>query len=221
MFTRLSQASAVKGIVLAAIIILLSCQAALCADGSANLSSHTGNLLRGTVYKYTGVSREGIITIRTTSKLLAVAPVCRYDFDILNATMEGTLYNFMMADIESIEFLPMEEGTQPVNLLLRNGTMRKVLLTSGNKGIFGKFNLRVKEVDIVTEGYGENIVPGGDIQKIVFTAQKPAEDNIKYLVDQLGYALEVGRRDDLIDNDFRGILENIQSRMRTKINEKK
>lgn len=188
------------------------------AEGKDSLATGTGRLLRGAVYKQSGVERAGVVTIRMDWVLPGTPPVFRYDFDILYGTIEGNLYSYQMGDISEIEFLPVEDGRQPVNIKLRNGLIQKVMLTSEDKGVLGKVKLRVKEVDVITDNYGDNIIPGGDVQKIVFTAPLAApEEAISGLVDQFARALEVGKRDGLIDKDLLAVLENIQGRMKEKL----
>jgi len=189
------------------------------AGDEAKFTSDTGNLLRGIVYKHTGVSREGIITIKTSWKLPANAPVFRYDFDIMFGRIENNLYQYLMGDVAELEFLPIEEGEQPVNVKLRNGLVQKVVLSSDRKGILGKINLMVDEVDIVTDGYGQNIVTGGDLSRIVLLPPtKPEDETVGGLTTLLGKALEVGKRDGLVDENFMVILNNIQKKMKDKAN---
>lgn len=189
------------------------------AGDETKFTSGTGNLLRGIVYKHTGVSREGIITIKTSWKLPANAPVFRYDFDMMYGRIEKNLYQYFMGDVTELEFLPIEEGEQPVNVKLRNGLVQKVVLSSDRKGILGKVNLMVDEVDIVTDGYGQNIVTGGDVSRIVLLPPiKPEDETVGGLTTLLGKALEVGGRDGLVDENFMVILKNIQKKMKDKAN---
>jgi hypothetical protein len=200
------------------LLTLFIAQGVSLAEGNGKLASGTGNLLRGAVYKQSGVARDGVITIRTKWVLPSAPPVYRYDFDVLYGTIEGSLYSYLMADIAEIEFLPADEGRQPVNIRLRNGLIQKASLTTEDKGVLGKVSLRIKEVDVITDGYGENIIPGGDVQKIVFSGpQAASEEDIPALVSTFKKALEVGKRDGLIDKDFLAVLENIQKRAQEKM----
>jgi hypothetical protein len=190
---------------------------AFSAGDETKLTSGSGNLLRGIVYKHTGVSREGIITIKTSWKLPANPPVFRYDFDILFGRIENNLHQYFMGDVTELEFLPIEEGEQPVNVKLRNGLIQKIVFSSDRKGILGKVNLMIDEVYIVTDGYGQNIVAGGDVSRIVLLPpMKPGEETIGNLTELFGKALQVGGRDDLVDDNFMIILKNIQKKMKDK-----
>jgi len=191
----------------------------VCAD-AAMLSSNTGNLLRGTVYKQSGVERSGVITVRTDWRLPSEAPVYRYDFDVIRGTMEGNLYSFLLADVQEIEFLPLDENRQPVNIRLRNGVIQKLMLSSESVGVFGKMNLGLKEVDVMTDGYGDNIIMGGDVQKIVFSPPPaPGEEDMNALISSFGKALAVGKRDGLLDKDYSLVLDNIYAKMKAKLGE--
>lgn len=207
---------------ISAVVLFSLCLAspAFSADSKARLSSNSGFLLQGTVYKQSGAARTGLITIRTSWNLPAVSPVYRYDFNILYGNVEGNLYSFMLSDISEIEFLPLEGNRQPVNVLLRNGTLQKVTLSSSDKLIIGTTNLKLNEVDVLTK-YGENIISGGDVQKIVFSRPPAVQDeSLKDVVDSLGNALQVGARDGLVDDDFMTVLQKIYSRLETKADEK-
>ena len=209
--------------IISAVVLISLCFAspALSSDAQARLSSNSGFLLSGTVYKQSGAARSGIITIRTSWNLPGIPPVYRYDFDILHGSTEGNLYSFMLSDITEIEFLPLEGNNQPVNVLLRNGTMQKVTLSSNDKFLIGTMNLKLKEVDVLTDRYGENIISGGDVQKIVFSAPPAVQDeSLNDVVSSLGKALQVGARDGLVDDDFMTVLQKIYSRLKTKADEK-
>jgi len=188
---------------------------AFCAGDGTKFTSDTGNLLRGIVYKHSGAAREGIITIRTSWKLPAVPPVFRYDFDIAFGRIEKNLYQYFMGDITELDFLPIENGEQSVNITLRNGLIQKVVLSSNKKGILGTMNLLLDQVDIITDGYGNNIINGGDVSRIVILPQiKPEEETIAGLTTLLGKALQVGGRDGLVDDNFMVVLKNIQKKMK-------
>ena len=186
------------------------------AFAQSDLSTSTGNLLRGTVYKQNGVGREGYITIRTSWRLPAVAPVFRYDFDLLYGSAENNLYPFLMADVEEIDFLPMDGSDQPINVKLRNGLMQKVILSSDRKSILGRIDLRLDEVDVLTEGFGQNIITAGDVQKIVFERPTPEKEDLKSLSDTLDKAILTGKRDDLIDEDLLVVLEKLDKKIKAK-----
>jgi len=208
-----------KAAVVALVLVLTLAPNAFCAGDETKFTSGTGNLLRGIVYKHTGVAREGIITIRTSWKLPATPPVFRYDFDIMYGRIEKNLYQYLMGDIVELQFLPIEEGEQPVNVKLRNGLIQKVVLSSDRKGILGKVNLMLDQVDVITDGYGQNIITGGDISRIVILPPiKPEEETITGLTTLLGKALEVGGRDGLVDDNFIVVLKNIQKKMKDKTN---
>ena len=209
--------------IISAVVLFCLCLAspALSADAKAKLSSNSGFLLRGTVYKQSGAARSGVITLRTSWNLPGVSPIYRYDFDILYGSTEGNLYSFMLSDISEIEFLPLEGKRQPVNVLLRNGTLQKVMLSSNDKFIMGTMNLKLSEVDVLTDTYGDNVISGGDVQKIVFSASPAVQDeSMKDVVNSLGNALQVGARDGLVDGDFMTVLQKIYSRLKTKADEK-
>jgi len=202
---------------LVALMVAVLAAPAFCDDAKFQLASDTGHMLRGTLYKQSGISRQGVITIRTSSNILRSAPVYRYDFDILYGTIDGNLYTFLMADIAEIDMLPPEDAGMPVNILLRNGVIHKIFLSTESKGILGYNSLSIKEADVVTESYGENIVSGGDISKIVFDAPLSTRtEDMPGLVDEFEKALEVGKRDGLLDHNFHTILDNIQKRMKAK-----
>jgi len=190
---------------------------------NSKLVTDTGNLLRGSVYKQSGIARDGVITIRTKWKLPAVAPVFRYDFDIMYGSVEQNHYSFLLGDIAEMVFLPEADGEQSVNIRLRNGVIHKIQLTSEKKAVLGPVNLVITDVSVVTDGYGENIIPVGEVKRIVFSA--PSEDtdrSMDELVDDFSRALEVGVRDDLIDEDLAVVMDKIQKRMKARLlNEKK
>ncbi|MBI5695587.1 MAG: hypothetical protein HZC51_07600 [Nitrospirae bacterium] len=186
------------------------------------LTSHTGNLIRGTVYKYSGADRTGVVTIRLLSKLPGESPVLRYDFDMMYGTIEGTLYSYLMGDIAEIQFMPIEDGEQPANIILRNGLAQRIILSTRYKSIIGPLNLTLTEVMVETDGYGENYITGGDVQRIVFDApDKVRDSDMERLVSDLGGALAVGRRDKLVDEEFLKVLENIQSLMKSRLGDGK
>ena len=204
-----------KRITLAA-LVALACLAAF----RPALAAEAGNLLKGELYKHSGMVRSGFITVRTSWKLPGEAPVFRYDFDVLHGTTEGNLYSFMLADIAEIAFLPTEDGTQPVNVKLRTGLVQKVYLTSDAKGILGKVNLRLTEVDLLTDGFGENVVSGGDVAKIVFFKQPAAgSETMSALLDTFDKALMEGKRDKLVDENFLAVLRSLQTKMKAKLKE--
>jgi hypothetical protein len=208
--------------IISAVLLFSLCLAspALSADAKAKLSSNSGFLLSGTVYKQSGAARSGIITIRTSWNLPGASPVYRYDFDILYGSTEGNLYSFMLSDIAEIEFLPLEGKRQPVNVLLRNGTLQKVILSSNDKFLMGTMNLKLDEIDVLTDRYGDNVISGGDVQKIVFSAPPAVQDeSLNDVVTSLGKALQVGSRDALVDDDFMTVLQKIYSRLKTKADE--
>ena len=208
-----------KTVAVALVLVLTLAQNTFGAGDETKFTSGTGNLLRGIVYKHSGAAREGIITIKTSWKLPAVPPVFRYDFDIVFGRIEKNLYQYFMGDVTELEFLPIEEGEQPVNVKLRNGLIQKVVLSSDRKGILGKVNLMVDEVDVITDGYGNNIITGGDVSRIVLLPPIKLEDEtIGDLTTLLGKALEVGGRDGLVDDNFMVILKNIQNKMKDKTN---
>ncbi len=192
---------------------------AFCAGTGGQISSNSGFLLQGSVYKQSGAIRNGIIVIHTSWKLPAIAPTYRYDFDILRGNTEGSLYSFMLSDVSRMEFLPVEGDRQPVNILLRNGAMQKVILSSESEGIFGNMNLQVKEVDVFTR-YGENIISGGDVQKIVFTAPPDMQNqSLGDVINLLGKTLHAGAKDGLADKKFMTVLEKLYSRLKVKAGE--
>ncbi len=188
------------------------------AFAQSGLSTSTGNLLRGTVYKQNGVGREGYITIRTSWRLPAIAPVFRYDFDILYGSAENNLYPFMMSDVKEIDFLPMEGSDQPINVKLRNGLIQKVIFSSDRKSILGRIDLRLDEVDVLTEGFGQNIILPGDVQKIVFDRPSTENEDIKGLSDTLDKAITTGKRDGLIDDDLLVVLEKLDKEIKARVN---
>ncbi|MHB8174711.1 MAG: hypothetical protein ACYDFU_09680 [Nitrospirota bacterium] len=199
---------------------VITASTAFCAGANQKLSSNSGFLLQGSVYKQSGAIRSGIITIHTSWKLPAIAPTYRYDFDILYGNTEGNLYSFMLSDIAQIEFLPIEDDRQPVNILLRNGAMQKVTMSSKKEGIIGTMNLQLKEVDVFTR-YGENIISGGDVQKIVFSAPPKVQDeSLDDVISSLGKTLHAGAKDGLVDKKFMTVLEKIYSRLEVKAAEK-
>ena len=190
------------------------------AEGQ-KLVSDTGSLLRGSLYKQSGIAREGFITIRTSTSLPREAPVFRYDFDILHGRIDGNLYSFMMGDIAEMEFLPIDGGTQPVNIKLKNGVIQKVVISSDEGTVLGPVNLGIREVSVLTDSYGENIVTGGEVYKIVFTTPVPVKDeHLSRLVNEFGKALEIGKRDGLVNEDFLVILEKLHNEMDAKLEEK-
>ncbi len=192
---------------------------AFCAGTGEKLSSSSGFLIDGSVYKQSGAIRSGIIVIHTSWKLPAIAPTYRYDFDILYGGAEWNLYSFMLSDIAQMEFLPVEGDRQPINILLRNGAMQKVSLSSRKEGIIGAMNLKLDEVDVFTR-YGENIISGADIQKIVFTAPPDAQkESLGDVVTLLGKTLHAGAKEDLADKKFMTVLEKIYSRLKVKAGE--
>jgi hypothetical protein len=207
----------------ALISISILCISAVALAGGNKLSSDNGNLLRGSVYKQSGIQRDGIITIRTKWNLPAVAPTYRYDFDILNGQVEQNHYSFLMGDIAEISMLPEEDGDQYMNVKLRNGVIHKLMLTSESKPVIGSVSLWMTDVSVLTEGYGENIIPIGEVSRIVFSPpSKGPEETMDDLVEDLSDALKIGMRDDLIDNDLAVVMEKIQKRMKARLlNEKK
>jgi hypothetical protein len=209
-----------KHLSLVLVVCLLCLSAALPAfsdEGKSKLASETGRLISGTVYKQSGITREGVITIRTASGILRSAPVYRYDFDILYGSIDGNIYSFLMADIAEMDQLPPEDKGRPVNIILRNGVVHRIFISSEGKPLVGSSYLSINEVDVVTDKYGENVISGGDIEKIVFQAPAPDKDeDISGLVGELGNAILVGKRDGLIDDNLYKVLENLQKRMKTK-----
>jgi len=206
----------------------LICAAVLCISavalaGGEKLTSDTGNLLHGSVYKYSGIQRQGIITIRTKWNLPAASPTFRYDFDIMDGEVAQNHYSFLMGDIAEMVFLPEEDGDQYVNVKLRNGVIHKLMLTSGSKPVIGSVSLWMTEVSVSTEGYGENIIPVGEIARIVFSPPaKGGDKTMDELVEDLSDALEVGIRDNLIDENLAVVMDKIQKRMKARLlNEKK
>jgi len=201
------------------IICLFIAAPAHCADGS-KLISKTGALLKGTVYKQSGVERTGYITIRTTWNLPGIPPVFRYDFDLMSCKIDANLYTYLMGDIADMEFLPLLEGAQAINMRLRNGMGQLVVLSSDDKALLGTVKLRLKEVVVITDKYGENVIPADDVAKITFSAPVPPEhQSMSGLVDELDKALQTGKRDDLVDDSLQIILENIQKKMAGKLKE--
>jgi hypothetical protein len=189
------------------------------AVAQSRLATSTGNLLRGTVYKQNGMERTGYITIRTSWRLPAIAPVFRYDFDILYGSIENTLYPYLLADIEEMSFLPIEGKNQPVTIKLRNGLMQKIMLSSDKKTILGRVNLQLKEIAVLTDGFGENIITAGDVHKIVFHAPASEDkEDIRSLANTLGQAIATGKRDGLIDDDLLVVLEKLENRIKKKAN---
>jgi hypothetical protein len=187
------------------------------ASEGGGLVSSTGNLLWGTLYKQSGMEREGYITIRTSWAPPTSAPVYRYDFDVIHGRIEDNLYSFLMGDIAEMEFLPIENGGQPVNITLRNGVIQKAVLSSEDKAVLGQVNLMLKEADVLTDKYGENVVTGGEVYKIVFAKPDTVKDeDMQALVDALGLALDTAGRDSLVDKDFLTVLQNIQKKMKAK-----
>ena len=209
-----------KTIAVLALFSVLFASQAFCAGTGGQISSNSGFLLQGSVYKQSGAVRSGIIVIHTNWTLPAVAPTYRYDFDILYGSTEGNLYSFMLSDISRIEFLPVQGDRQPVNILLRNGTMQKVTLSSRKEGIIiGAMNLQLENVEVFTR-YGENIISGGDISKIVFAAPPDAEkESLGDMINLLGKTLHAGAKDGLADKKFMAVLEKIYSRLKSKAGE--
>ncbi len=202
-----------------AVFSVLIASTAFCAGTGEKLSSNSGFLLQGSVYKQSGAIRSGIIVIHTSWKLPAIAPTYRYDFDILYGSTEGSLYSFMLSDVSRIDFLPVAGDRQPVNILLRNGTVQKVTLSSRKEGIIGTMNLRLEEVDVFTR-YGKNIISGGDIRKIVFAAPPDAQkESLGDVINLLGKTLHAGAKDGLADKKFMTVLEKIYSRLKSKAGE--
>lgn len=206
---------------------LLCCSIMLAAftgarAANSKLITDTGNLLRGKVYKQSGIPREGVITIRTKWNLPAIAPVFRYDFDIINGKVEQNLYSFLVGDIAEMAFLPAGDGEQYINIKLRNGVIHRIQLTSEKKAVLGPVSLWITEVSVITDGYGENIIPVGEVNRIEFSA--PADDtrDMDELVSEFSRALEIGVRDDLIDDDLAVVMDKIQKRMKARmLHEKK
>jgi len=188
------------------------------AGDNGGFVSETGNLLTGKVVKKSGMERTGVITIKTAWSYPAIAPVFRYDFDMLHGVMEGGKYSYLMGDIAELTFLPPSDGPQKLEVKLRNGAVMQVDLISGHSTMFGNVGLVIENVIVETDQYGENIIPAGDIAKIVFDS--PAETRkhtMADLVDDLDNAIKVGVRDDLIDEDLTVVLKKIQARMKERL----
>ncbi|HEX9860708.1 MAG TPA: hypothetical protein VGB23_05845 [Nitrospirota bacterium] len=186
------------------------------------LVSETGNLLKGTVYKKTGIEREGIITIKTKWRLPAVSPVYRFDFDMIYGQVEGSLYSFIVGDVAEMEFLPSDDNQQVISITLRDGLVHKLTLTSDKKALLGPVKLWMDEVRVLTDSYGENIIPASEVGKIVFYPPATIEqEDMPALVDGLKKAVEVGVRDDLVDEDLATVLENIQKKMKARMQHEK
>ncbi len=206
---------------IASIVIfsMLIASQAFCAGTGEKLSSNSGFLLEGSVYKQSGAIRNGIIVVHTSWRLPAIAPIYRYDFDILYGNAEGNLYSFMLSDVAQIEFLPVKGDGQPVNILLRNGAAQKVILSSRKEGIIGTMNLQLDEVDVFTR-YGENIISGADVKKIVLTAPPDAQkESLGDVITLLGKTLHAGAKDGLADKNFMTVLKKIYSRLKMKAGE--
>lgn len=202
--------------------VLLISASAMAAGPDTRLVSDTGNLLKGTVYKKSGIGREGVISIKTSWNLPAKPPVFRFDFDIVHGLIEGSLHSFIIGDIEEIAFYPQENGAQPVGIKLKNGQTSRMTLSSDNKAILGPVKLRLDEVRVLTDAYGENIIPAAEIDKIVLSRPPAMQDeDIPMLVDGLLNAVKVGVRDELMDENIAVVLENIQKKMKARLDYEK
>lgn len=202
--------------------VLLISSSVMAAGQEAKLVSDTGNLLKGTVYKKSGIGREGVITIKTSWSLPANPPVFRFDFDVVHGLIENSLHSFIIGDIEEITFYPLEDNTQPVGIKLKNGQTNRITLSSDNKAILGPVKLRFDEVRVLTDAYGENIIPAAEVEKIVLSRPPAIQDeDIPMLVDGLLNAVKVGVRDDLMDEDIAVVLENIQKKMKARLDYEK
>ena len=154
--------------------------------------------------------------------LRSASPVFRYDFDILHGRIDNNLFSFMMGDVAEMELLPIEGGAQPVNIKLRNGVIQKVSISTDEGALLGPSNLDIREVSVLTDKSGDNIVPGGEVNKIVFSAPVTVkEDNLENMLATLGKVLEIGKRDGLVDADFLVVLQKLKDNMDTKLKEPK
>jgi len=188
------------------------------AQDNGGFVTETGNLLTGTVVKKSGIERTGVITIKTTWSYPAIAPVYRYDFDMLHGVVEGGKYSYMMGDIAEITFLPPSDGPQMLEVKLRNGAVVTLELISGHRTMFGNVGLNIENVTVETDEFGRNIIPSSEISRIIF--ESPAEyrrHSMSNLVDDLGKAIDLGVRDDLIDEDLTIVLKKIQERMKERL----
>jgi len=201
--------------------ISIAAQPALSAEPDTKPAPGKGNLLTGAVYKQSGISRDGVITIFSDWSLLSSPPVYRYDSDILRGRIDEHLYSYQMADIAEIDFYPIDRGEQAVNVRLRNGLIQRLVLSTEKKTVLGFFNIRVREVKVVTDKYGEDVIPAGDVYRIVFSDPSGLKDDMAGLLDMLGKALYVGKRDGLVDDAFHKVLDNIQSKMKAAAKEEK
>jgi len=183
---------------------------AFSAEQDKKPASTTGSLLHGTVYKQTGAVREGTITLRMSWSLPTTAPALRYDFSILSGTVEDTMYKFMLSDVASLEFLPQEGDRYPINVVLKSGKSQKIY--PATEKILGKVDLFLKQADIITEGYGNSIVLGGDVTKVVFST--PKYENAAAVTDDLGKAIETASRDGLADADLITVIETLQKKLK-------
>jgi len=105
---------------------------------------------------------------------------------------------------------------------LRNGLVHKLTLTSDKKALLGPVKLWMDEVRVLTDSYGENIIPASEVGKIVFYPPATIEqEDMPALVDGLKKAVEVGVRDDLVDEDLATVLENIQKKMKARMQHEK
>lgn len=191
------------------------------AEGD-KLVSRTGNMLRGTVYKQSGAEREGVITIKTKWNMPAIGPIYRYDFDIMNGLIEDNLHSFMVGDIKEITVLPFEDGFQVLGVRLRNGGVHKIRLTTDKKALLGPVKVWFENVRVLTDGYGENIIPAEEITKIVFAdLPAPGAEDMETLARDFERALELGVRDDLIEEHHAEILENLKNKIKKRLKDEK
>ena len=191
-------------------VVLFAASSALCADPDNKLAQPAGSLLHGTVYKQSGAEREGTITIRMSWSLPTTAPAYRYDFNVISGTVEDTMYNYMLSDVASIEFMPPEGDRKPITVSLKNGKSQKIY--PAHQTLLGKADMSLKQMDIITEGYGNSIVLGSDVKKVVFSTTK--DDSASTVTEDLGKAIETARRDSLADTDMLQVLENLQKKLK-------
>jgi hypothetical protein len=188
------------------------------AGTQAGFVSETGNLLTGKVVKSSGIERSGVITVKTTSSYPSIAPVYRYDFDMLYGVMDGAKYSYLMGDISEIRFLPPDEGPQKLEVMLRNKAVMPISLTSARSTMFGNVGLFIETVIIDTDEYGTNIIPVTDISKIVFDAPTESKKmDMAELVNRLGKTVEIGTREDLIDEELSIVLKKIHADMKERL----
>jgi len=207
-------------VILAAVLAVQFIPGTVCAGDDGGFVSETGNFLTGTVIKKSGLERSGVITLRTTWSYPSIAPVYRYDFEMLHGITDGRKYSYLLGDLAEIVFLPPTDGPQRLEVKLRNGAVVPLELTSDRSTVFGNVDLYIENVVVESEDFGRNIVPVTDIARLVF--ESPAESrqhSMSDLVEDLGNAIDLGLREDLIDEDLSVVLRKIHERMKARLDD--